>query len=322
MIKDNIEFFNVSQITESGKLLRFDEDLINSLGCEVHQRGRFYAYRAIGSELRFKLDSKFFEITFLSEKEDTDVYIFYGDYMDKRYTLKAGLITTLHIEIPQEFLDNALRLPKGAFSPKVIRIVIGYSGYVSYLGIKTFGHEITPPSKDEVPSKTLLIYGSSISHGSESLEYINSYAFILSRLLKVNVLNKAIPGSAQAEKCMTDFLATLDFDASFVEFGVNVLKLYTKEEYQEHLDYLLSKLSFKPLNYTSVFMNGNMLDNDTIGSKRYHEFRSYANSLNIGKYINPDDLLTDFSALTADLLHPSDFGQLLIASNLAKLLKW
>ncbi len=38
-------------------------------------------------------------------------------------------------------------------------------------------------------------FDSSISHGSQALDYIDSYAFLLSRLLNINVLNKSLPSS-------------------------------------------------------------------------------------------------------------------------------
>lgn len=38
--------------------------------------------------------------------------MFYGDYMDKAYTLKEGVISTLHIEIPEKIYLNYDVLPK------------------------------------------------------------------------------------------------------------------------------------------------------------------------------------------------------------------
>lgn len=317
MIKDNIYFHNVEEITKDGKLLRFNEKLINNLGCDTHQRGRFYGYRAIGSELRFKTDAGFFDITLLSYKESSRVYVFYGDYMDKAYTLKEGVISTLHIEIPEKIYLNYDVLPKKNFNPRVIRIIIGYPGYVSYLGLNAFSHKIELPNEYDMPKKKLLIYGSSISHGSEALEYINSYAFILSRMLGIDVLNKSIPGSCQAEIGMTDYLSQIKCDAAFIEFGVNVLQLYNKEMYKEHLDYLLSKIKVKKY-LTSVLDNGSILNLNSTELTHLNEFRQYARLLNNVVYINERDLLPEFSSLTADLLHPSDFGQMQIALGLAK----
>lgn len=83
------------------------------------------------------------------------------------------------------------------------------------------------PSEGDMHAKTLLIYGSSISHGSEALEYIDSYAIILSRILNINVLNKSIPSSCQAEKQMIDYLNTIKRDTTFIEFGVNIIGLFS-----------------------------------------------------------------------------------------------
>lgn len=324
MIYDNIEFFNVEEINNKGNILRFKEDLILSLGCQKHNRGRFYAYRAIGCELRFVTDSKFFDLKLRSDKENSKVYIFFGDYMFNSYELKEGIVTNIHVEIPEKIYQNYDKLNK-VFNSRVVRVIIGYPGYVSYIGLNTYSDR-RPPKLDEIPQKTMLIYGSSISHGSEALEYINSYAFILSRMLGVNVINKSIPGSCQAEYIMSDYLSTINSDYAFIEFGVNVLSLYSTNEYKNHLDYLLDKINTKKLLYTGVFKNSHILNTDSDSYKQMILFNDYCKSLNKYHYINPDILIQDLSVLTADLLHPSDFGQMQIAINLyneiSKIIKW
>lgn len=320
MIYDGIEFFNVEEINEHANILRFPEDVIQNIGNSIHQRGRFYGYRSIGSELRFVTDSLFFDLKLRSDKEDCKIYVFFGDYMFKAYTLKEGVITNLHIEIPEKYLKHREDIKEYTYHPKLIRIVIGYSGYVSYIGLNTYGNR-RPPLESELPRKRLLLYGSSISHGSEALEYINSYAFILSRLLKMDVINKSIPGSCQAEEIMCKYLRKISCDLAFIEFGVNVLELYSLEEYQKHLDMLLDSLASKEVYFTSVLDNGNLLEQDSSAYKKMMEFRRYAKSIQKYIYIDPKVLLDDFSSLTADFLHPSDYGQMRIAINLCNCVK-
>ncbi|MDE6655611.1 MAG: hypothetical protein K2J85_01315 [Anaeroplasmataceae bacterium] len=317
MIHDNIEFFNVEEINSQGNILRFKENLIQNLGNPVHQRGRFYGYRAIGTELRFVMDSLFFDLKLRSDKEDSKVYVFFGDFMYKAYPLKEGIITNLHVEIPEKFLKHRESIKEYTYHPKLIRILIGYSGYVSYIGLNTYGKR-RPPLEEELPKKKLLLYGSSISHGSEALEYINSYAFILSRLLKMDVLNKSIPGSCQAEDIMCAYLKQIPCDIAFAEFGVNVLTLYSIEEYQTHLDMLLDSFQAKKVYFTSVLDNGNLFEPESISYRNMIDFRGYARSIAKYTYIPPQELLDDFSSLTADFLHPSDYGQMRIALNLYK----
>lgn len=320
MIYDDIEFFNTEEINENGNILRFKESLILSLGNEKHQRGRFYGYRSIGAELRFVTESKFFDLKLRADKEDTKVYVFLGDYMHQTFVLKEGIVTNLHVEIPERFYNLKEQLPTTNFAVNVIRIVIGYSGYVSYIGLNTYGKR-RPPKKEEVPSKALLLYGSSISHGSEALEYINSYAFLLSKLLHIDVLNKSIPGSCQAEDAMCDYLNTIKSDMAFVSLGVNVLGLYSLEDYQYHLNLLLDSLQADNVFYTSVLDNSNIFEPNSLGHQRMIQFREYAKSLKKFTYIDPKDILPEVTALTTDLLHPSDYGQLVIALNLYKILK-
>lgn len=313
MIYKNIDFFNIEEIKDDGTLLRFKEDLILNLGYKSHQRGRFYGYRAIGSELRFKISSSFFDITLEAYKEDCKIYIFYGDYMDKAYTIEKNKVTTIHIEKPDKMVN--VDLPRGGFNNDVVRIIIGYPGYIKFKAVNSFGNEIMLPNENDVPNESLVIYGSSISHGSESIEYINSYAFILSRLLNINVYNKAIPGSCLAEEKMIDYISKINTDKYFVEFGVNTLRLFNKEEYEKRLDYIIDKLP--NLSFTSIFMCGSMLEKDIAG-QNFYEFREIAKK-KIG-FIDPKCLFPRFEALTTDLLHPSDFGQMLIACNLSKFL--
>ncbi|MDE7385231.1 MAG: hypothetical protein K2M84_05690 [Anaeroplasmataceae bacterium] len=320
MIYDDIEFFNVEEINKQGNILRFKEDLIQSLGNSAHTRGRFYGYRAIGVELRFVMNSSFFDLKLRSDKEESKVYVFFGDYMGQAYTLKEGVITNLHIEIPEKFLKYRDVIKEYTYHPRMVRIVIGYSGYVSYIGLNTYGNR-RPPLKEELPRKSLLLYGSSISHGSEALEYINSYAFILSRLLKMNVINKSIPGSCQAEEIMCKYLKEIPCDVAFTEFGVNVLGLYSLEDYQKHLDMLLNSFQTKQVYFTSVLDNGNLLEPESLAYKRMMDFRAYAESIRKHTYIPPQELLDDFSSLTADFLHPSDYGQMQIALNFYHRLK-
>jgi hypothetical protein len=47
-------------------------------------------------------------------------------------------------------------------------------------------------------------------------------------------------------------------------------------------------------------------------------FREYVKSLKNINYIDYQELLPEFSSLTTDLLHPSDYGQLLIALGLKR----
>ncbi len=311
MLKDGIEFFNVEQIGPNGELWRFDKNLMDCLGCSRNDRARFYAQRAIGVELRFKLKGTYFDITFLSRKENTEIYVFYGDYQHKRYVLPADMETTLHIEQPEKYKE----LRDGAFHKDVIRIVIGYAGYVCFKGIESFGHTIEVPADWECPRETLLIYGSSISHGSECSQYIHSYAFVLSRMAKINVLNKAIPGGCQAEYIMADYLKNLKYDMAFFEFGVNVLSIYDESEYEKHLKYLIQCIQSKPFFFTSVLVNGNEYG-DTALKKKIEAFRNIAEKLGLKEYIPPLEILSELSFLTTDLVHPSDFGQQVIAERL------
>lgn len=68
MIYQDIQFHNVAEIeTIAGipgfRLQRFPKEVRNMLGHKEHERGRFYAQKAAGCEIRFVTEASFFRIT-------------------------------------------------------------------------------------------------------------------------------------------------------------------------------------------------------------------------------------------------------------------
>lgn len=86
--------------------------------------------------------------------------------------------------------------------------------------------EIEPPKKEQVPPKTLLAYGSSITHGSNALDQSHTWAALLARDLKMDLRNLGMEGSCAMEPERVDFLARMGEDgewhAAILELEVNV----------------------------------------------------------------------------------------------------
>lgn len=318
LILNDIWFYNVDNLEEKngGYILnRFPQKLMDNLGVSIHTRGRFYSRRAIGSEIRFKTKAPFFDLCLESIKEDLSIHIFIGDFSYKKIIIKDSRTNNIHIEIPEKFLHNREKV-EYTYSPYLIRVVIGFPGYVCFKSLDTFGYPLLPITENDHPNKTVVIYGSSISHGSEAIDYINSSAFIFSRLTGYEVLNKAIPGSCQGEKIMIDYLKTLEPDAYFIEFGVNVLGLFTIDEFKKRVDYIVQELSGN-LYLTSIYDNSGILEENA----KINSFRNYIGSMNKkGVKIIPPDVIK-MTDLTTDLLHPSEFGQMKIALRLMNEIK-
>ena len=119
------------------------------------------------------------------------------------------------------------------FDPEVIRIVLPY-GTCYYVGIEG---EVEPPLKSQLPEKSYLAYGSSITHGSLSLAAPYSYPFRISQMLSCDYINFGFAGSAHMERTMAEYIVSRkDWDFASIEMGVNMLgSEYSVELFEERV---------------------------------------------------------------------------------------
>ena len=238
MIYHDLEFHNVAELRRvegiNGlKLERFPKEVQNTLGDDTHHRGRFFAERAIGCEIRFVTDAHYFSIGLTAIEQDTEITIYQGDFFHSKHTLKAGVLTSLHIEKGTGFNHSQPEaLEKKRFDYKVWRILIGYSGYVFFNYIDTFGYSRRPPLEEEKPSIKWLAYGSSITYGGQATNYTNCYANQAALYINADLYNKGIAGSCRCEPQVADFFAKDKTQYSLItlELGVNVLGVFSPEE--------------------------------------------------------------------------------------------
>jgi hypothetical protein len=335
MIYNNIEFHNVDHLREipgmSGlKIERFPENIQKSLGSDVHHRGRFFSERSIGCELRFVTDAMFFNIGLTAIELNTDITIYRGDFFHSKHTLIAGNSTVLHIEIPTGFdaIEEDAIIPE-RFPNNVWRILIGYSGYVFFNYLDLFGYSCRPPKSNEKPLLNWLAYGSSITYGGQATSYSNCYINQAALRLKANVFNKGIPGSCQCENSVADYLASLDFDIISLELGINMIDLFTPMEFEQRARYMLHKIieknPNKPLFVIGILPNKNLILKDKTSHSSIHCIKfneitkALVNELGNSKthYIDANRILTSYSFLSSDLVHPSDDGHIRMGGNLA-----
>lgn len=340
MIFENIEFHNVAELERvpgiSGyKLQRFPKEVRNALGHEEHERGRFYVQKPVGCEIRFVTDAKFIRVSLSAVDQDGLVLIYRGNFFHSYHILKAGVITTLHLECPSKFTEVEADCLRGySFSTDVWRLQFGKDAEILFHCIDTFGHSLRIPRKDEVPILKWLVYGSSITFGGNALLYSNAYIQQAARRLGVDVLNKAIAGSCFCEKIVANYLADCEeWDFIMLELGVNMRGRFTVEEYEIRVKYLLEKIieknPTKPIIVTGIYPNSALYSLDkknSITSSNYifeqvlSEIIKNMSNENL-YYIPGKDILTDFSGLCTDLLHPSDYGHIIIGEDLSRKLE-
>lgn len=345
MIQNNIEFFNVASLEKKeaiqGLILqRFPQDVRHKMGRSNYEKGRFKGQTSSGCEVRFVTDSSAVRVVLTAIECAGDICVYIGDYFHSIHRLTAGVQTPILIDLSERFLS--LREESegtSRFSPMLWRFVVsrGMGAMdifsVALQDIDAFGHEIRPPYEKEVPNVKWLAYGSSITHGSGAIINHNSYIQQAARRLGVDVLNKGIGGACYCEPEMAEYFASEEWDFATLEVGVNMRGQFTPQEFEDRVRYICSKIleshPKKPIFLITIFPNHSDLakEKETKSGECNRIFKEALRKLykeldNPHLYlIEGDNVLTDFRALTCDLIHPSDYGHILMGDNLAEQLR-
>ncbi|MGG1516052.1 GDSL-type esterase/lipase family protein [Paenibacillus oryzisoli] len=346
MIWNQMSFHNTAELEAipglpGWRLQRFPRAVRDKLGHGAHEKGRFVSQASTGCEIRFVTDAPFIRIALSATVEDGDIVVYNGDFFHSMHRLKTGEICTLQLNKPERFDEvDASALRQGRFSPQVWRIAISRNYYpgrafqVAFHHLDTFGHDVRPPMPEELPVLTMLAYGSSITHGSGATVQHLAYIQQTASRLGVDVWNKGVGGSCLIEPAMTDYLMQLeDWDLAVLELGVNMRGMFTPDEFEARARYLISGLLAnqpgKPVVLISIFPNSADVRKDANNplTESNREFiqrlqRIYDDLQHPHlHFVDGHDILTDFSRLTNDLIHPSDEGHIQMGQHLADRLR-
>jgi len=335
MIYNGVQFHNVVELEAKEhlpglRLHRFPKHVRHALT----EKGRTKAVQSNGCELRFVTDAKHVRVTMSSVETNGRVLVFRGDFFHSSHTLQAGTATTLHLEIPERFADVVPEsLDNEAFSSKVWRIFCERFTAVFH-DIDAFGHEVRPPAREEVPRLTFLAYGSSITQGAGALNHYNGYVQQTARRLQIDALNLGLSGSCYCEREVADHIAgRTDWDIAFLEVGVNMRGSVPADEFKRRAAYLFDTIierhPHKPIFVPTIYSNraGYFKDASSALSeneRRYNEvLRDYAAAKghSLFRLIEGSEIMTDFTMLTSDLIHPSDFGHIMMGERLAAMMR-
>lgn len=319
---DRIAFHNVYELTQEGALpgwamRRFPERARNSVN---HDAADFCR----GVELRFCLEkprrSLNGTVYLMARGCDGEATVFYGDYQQpEAVPLPKGVITpvTIRYDTP---IDG---LPPGRFANDVRRICITSRTAVNYVGREALN--CRPPRGKELPRRTLVGYGSSITNGGLARSCCNSYLHLTARALGMDALNLGLSGSCMATREMADFMACeVAGDVFFLELGANMLGSFSAEEYRERVRYTTETVArghpHQPVYVTALYPSIQAPERNGAYARALHEA---VEALRLPNLLELDAwaLLPTFDALTTDGVHPSDWGHMLIASRLSERLR-
>jgi len=337
MIYKNIEIHNVANeisLNEGGvRYLRIPEAVYTKLDTD---QGRNMARGSTGVELRFVMIDDEVKINIQSLSDTnllTSFQVFFGDIQGgwECHEIDKFIPNTPHeIEIKKpknfEILRRMAKEASSEWSPDVVRVIFNRGEY----RIIDVTGAIRPPQKEELPKKTLITYGSSITHGSNAYATPDTWAFVLAHNLNFDLINLGMAGSCAMEPEMVEYIANLGeegkWDIATLELGINVLD-WTEDKIVERAGNAISQIAGRNPD-KKIFVISPFYSNDDFNQlgradkwrKLLYKICEEKNYPNV-TYIDGTDILGDMSLISADEVHPNIYGIRQIANRLTDRIK-
>jgi lysophospholipase L1-like esterase len=325
MILHNVELHNIEEVTKnwngSYKLQRVPEKVRRELNPGAQERSLYTR----NAEIRFTADSPDVRIK-LSVPCNDFFQVYHGPFLDPRKFPAGPGGVTVEIDHPEHLRNlKPENKPAGGFDPAVFRVLLP-NQMVSFFHVE--GDNVRPPDPGQVPGKRYLAYGTSITEGGcASVSYL-SYIALTARFLGYDLINLGMSGSCQAEKAMADYIAARkDWDIATLALSVNMREFET-EEFRERITYMVNTVAgadtTRPVFCITLYpyfvgLCGGFSREEEEKSEFFRQILRDAvrnSSCPNLRLIEGPDLLDQIDGLSADMIHPSDYGMMRMAQNL------
>ena len=342
MIYKNFEIHNVAELYDAGdgsiSWKRFPSDVHTELEGSLADT---VVYGSTGVELRFVIKGESATVrmsTFVNNPRSFSTFHVY------RGGIQGGWDDhEVHRHVTGEIQDfiikrspNMERLKEMSgrmgyeWDPEVVRIVFDRGRYKIYDVIG----DVVPPMPEQCPRKTLLAYGSSITHGSNSIDASHAWVSVLAHNLKVDARNLGMAGSCMLEPAVAEYIASEGeagkWDLATLEIGINAIR-WNEEMIISRTENLIRQVAgrnpHKPIFVISPFYNcgDDFNEEKRAGGERWRrlacEIVEKLNYPNV-TYINGLDVIGDMSYISADEVHPNIYGVQRIADVLTEKIKF
>ena len=254
------------------------------------------------------------------------ITVYHGCFCAQSHAAPIGAPLELKIKEPDRLtmMAEIAAAEEHAFDPRLVRVRLSPVHPVRILSVEG---DLTYPTEDALPPKTLLSYGSSITHGSCAIAPESTYPAQCARLLGYDLLNLGSGGSARMERPIADHIAARDdWDLATFEMGINVRDWPTEKFHNIVETFVQTVVSAKPDKPVFCMDLFTYFDDFSPAPQFAVGFRDAVQSIvkDIASpyvhYIDGRDLLKHASGLRTDMVHPSDEGMLEIGQNLAKII--
>lgn len=333
MLYKNIEIYNAAELIpcQGGGVTwrRVPQNVYENM--EMEEQGKRMCGNSTGVELRFVIKGDKATVCMQSLSSESSVTSFHvfrggiqGGWEDHEHDKYVRTVPHEHVIPRSKNLELLRRIAKEScqeWDPEVVRIIFDRG---SYKIIDVIG-DVEPPKKEQMPLKTILAYGSSITHGSNSINASHAWTSVLAHRLNMDCRNLGMAGSCALEPQMIDYIASEGekgkWDIALLELGINVLG-WENDKIIQRVTNTLRQVAGRNPNKKIVVISPFFCNDDynkTGNAARWRsnisEIVSEMNFPNV-TYIDGTELLGDMSLISADEVHPNIYGVAQIAQRL------
>lgn len=218
MIEWELELHNVCETVPAfgGRIL---ERLPGKVREKLENFRTFKAEYCAGCEIRFVSEAYVTQVTLSCLYNSGIITVYCGEATYLTRHIREGETVTLHLERPEFFDTMVTQARKHGFAPAVWRIHLPAAKIVLQ-DVSAFGKKLRPPRPEEKPARTFLAYGSSITHGEQSVNNALAYVHQTARLLCADVCNLGFSGACFCEPALAEHIASRDdWDFALLELG-------------------------------------------------------------------------------------------------------
>ena len=327
MFHDNAEFHNIEELLPLADgafaMTRYPEAIRQTLV----PNGVNFSLHPSGAEIRFNVRGGEPVVRLRCEMPNSsDAELFWGSFCHGKVPVTEQW-TEVKITPPgnMAMLQRWTALQDLPVDPHVARVMLPYGPGIHYGGIEG---DIEPPRPEQLPRRTLLMYGSSITQGGCANRTVCTYATRTAHLLGVDLLNLGLGGAAMCEPQVADYLAArTDWDLAVLELGINMGDFAT-EEFRKRVEYFIPTIALAhPAAMIFCLDIYPFYGDFDPALTKHHEFRRIvrqtATNLRLGNVVHLEarPMLRDLRGLTTDLIHPSPAGMDEIAQNLVRAMR-
>lgn len=335
MIYGNVELFNVERLESMGgisgvMLNRFSRAVFEGLDRGEDRRGPVTQSYCNDIEIRFETESQVVTLRVGAWDNDGYIAVLNGEYYHSLHHLDKNVISTIELERHPRLA--LMPFAEGErFNRNIWRVIFLKRFKAVFAEVTVPEGKINAPLYNKKP-RTLLAYGSSITFGAGTgpASHLHHMS-ILARRLGYQLMNKSMPGSCFCEMSFGDYLSDIPAELYFYELGGNMRLRHTPEEFDKRARHMVEETRRKnpdaPIILLTVYpLLKNIPDEDhekaAYTIDRFNETieRLAVRDDNI-HLIDSGEILSEPGLLSYDGLHPSGYGNIIMAERLYERIK-